>query len=162
MPATISSRRKWLITLGGAVGLMAVARTRLLLSLVNGDSMIPAFASGDLLVVDKLAYSEERPQRGDIVVANDSKDLIVKRVVGLPGEVVEVRQGRLHVNGGPLAEPYRITPGPLTLRRGRLFDDTFALLGDNRSLSAAASVHAVLPRNRIVGKVVYSIGLGWG
>ena len=58
---------------------MALARTRLLLSLVKGESMIPAFASGDLLVVDKMAYSQESPKRGDIVVANDSKDLIVKR-----------------------------------------------------------------------------------
>ncbi|MCL4177851.1 MAG: signal peptidase I [Verrucomicrobia bacterium] len=152
MPATALSRRRWLLTLGGGLGLMALARTRLLLSLVNGDSMIPAFASGDLLVVDKLAYWKESPQRGDIVVANDSKDLIVKRVVGLPGEVVEVRQGRLHVNDSPLAEPYPVTPGRLSLRRGRLLDDTYALLGDNRSLSAAASVHAVLPGKQIVSR----------
>jgi signal peptidase I len=160
MPATASSRRRWLLTLGGGFGLLALARTRLLLSLVKGDSMIPAFASGDLLVVDKTAYSEESPKRGDIVVANDGKDLIVKRVVGLPGEVVDVREGRLHVNDSPLAEPYPVTPGRLTLRKGRLFDDTYALLGDNRSLSGAASVHAVLPKKQIVGKVIYSLGLG--
>ena len=148
------------MTLGGGFGLMALARTRLLLSLVKGDSMIPAFVSGDILVVDKMAYSEERPRRGDIVVADDSKDLIVKRVVGLPGEVVEVREGRLHVNDSPLAQPYPVAPGRLTLRRGRLLDDTYALLGDNRSLSAASSVHAVLPEKQIVGKVIYSLGLG--
>jgi signal peptidase I len=156
----IGSRRGFLVGVASVLGLIALGRTRFRLSLVKGESMRPGLASGDMLVVDETAYASSAPRRGDIVVARDMKDLIVKRVVGLPGEVVEVHLGRLVVNGAPYLESHALVPGRLTLRSGRLLDGSYALLGDNRSLPSSVSVHAVLSRKCIVGRVVHVFRLG--
>jgi signal peptidase I len=102
--------------------------------------------------VDKLAYRAAEPRRGDLVVARAGRDLLVKRVVGLPGEELELRLGELFVNRLAYAEFYPLAPGRLTLRPGRLLADRYALLGDNRDLPT--SIHAVVSRKQIVGKVV--------
>jgi len=109
--------------------------------------------------VDRLAYRAKDPQRGDIVVAREGNDLIVKRVVGLPGEEVELQQGKLYINQRPLAEEYDVEPGWLSLGKGRLLEDKYALLGDNRSVSSSVFVHTVVSKDQILGKVVYSLHL---
>jgi signal peptidase I len=83
--------------------------------------------------------------------------------VGLPGEEVELRLGSLYVNQLPLAEDYGVEPGLLNLRRGRLLEDRYALLGDNRSVSSSVFVHAIVAKAQILGKVIRSVHLwpGW-
>lgn len=132
---------------------LAGARTRFDLCLVKGDSMQPNLQPGDLLLVDKLVYRAAEPRRGDLVVARAGRDRLVKRVVGLPGEELELRLGELFVDRLAYAEFYPLTPGRLTLRPGRLLADRYALLGDNRDLPT--SIHAVVSRKQIVGKVVH-------
>ena len=93
------SVRTWLAVIGPAliiIGLMFRSTYRL--TLVSGDSMLPTLRSGDLLLVNKRAYEQLEPNRDDIVVARYAGGLIVKRVVGLPGEELEVRGGRVFVN----------------------------------------------------------------
>ena len=126
------------------------------LTFVVGASMMPTFATGDLLVVNKLAYRHREPRRGDIVVARYGAGLIVKRIVGLPAEEVEVNQGRVYVNRAKLVETYPVAPGMLQIGRGRLEEGKYALLGDNRDIDGASMVHAIMPRERIVGKVIGS------
>ncbi|HOY60123.1 MAG TPA: signal peptidase I [Verrucomicrobiota bacterium] len=145
--------------MAGIIGILLLLRSQFSLCLVKGESMLPGLQSGDLLVVDRLAYRAERPKRGDIVVARNRDELIVKRVVGLPGEEVELHRGKLLVNQGPFAEDYAVEPGWLDLRRGRLLDNRYALLGDNRSLPTSVSVHAIVAKDQIVGKVVHSLQL---
>lgn len=154
-------RRKtfWLL-LASVIGLLAIERTPFRLCLVKGDSMRPSLHSGDLLVVDRQAYHAAAPKRGDIVVADNGRELLVKRVVGLPGELVELRLGDVYVNRFPYPEPYLVERGTLSLGPGRLLDDRYALLGDNRNLSADASVHAVVAKHRIVGRVIHTFHLG--
>ncbi len=141
----------WLL-LATLILALAGARARFDLCLVKGDSMQPNLQPGDLLLVDKLAYRAAEPRRGDLVVARAGRDLLVKRVVGLPGEELELRLGELFVDRLAYAEFYPLEPGRLTLRPGRLLADRYALLGDNRDLPT--SIHAVVSRQQIVGKVV--------
>jgi signal peptidase I len=145
------------------IGLLLLFRAHFVLYIAKGESMMPGLRSGDLVLVDRLAYRAEQPKRGDIVVARDRGDLIVKRVVGLPGEEVELREAKLYVNRLPLAEDYAVEPGQLSLRKGRLFGDKYALLGDNRSVPVSLSVHAVASKDQIVGRVIHSVHLwpGW-
>ena len=73
----------------------------------EGSSMSPALSDGEYLFIDKVAYLEESPQRGDIIVFNRSGGRqYIKRVIGLPGETIEIRGGKVLINGGVLAEPY--------------------------------------------------------
>lgn len=155
----MTSHKGLLILASGLIGLLLVFRAHFILSIAKGESMLPGLRSGDLVLVDKLAYGAKDLKRGDIVVAREGNDLIVKRVVGLPGEEVELQQGKLYVNQRPLAEAYPVEPGWLSLGKGRLLEDKYALLGDNRSVSSSVFVHAVVSKDQIVGKVVYSLRL---
>lgn len=153
------SRKGLLLLASGLIGLLLVFRANFAVYIAKGESMLPGVRSGDLVLVDKLAYETKSPKRGDIVVARARDDLIVKRVVGLPGEEVELRQGSLYVNQLPFSEEYVLEPGWLSLRRGRLLEDRYALLGDNRSVSSDVFVHAIVAKNQILGKVVHSLRL---
>ncbi|MBX3744044.1 MAG: signal peptidase I [Verrucomicrobiae bacterium] len=126
--------------------------------------MSPTFRSGDLLIVNRLAYRDAPPRRGDVVVASHRDDTLVKRVVGLPGEEVEVRQGTLLIDGRRLDPDHPIREGLLTIGRGRLAEGRFAVLGDNFALPANQLVHAVVAEDRIQGRVVGTVRwwrFGW-
>jgi signal peptidase I len=122
---------------------------------IEGRSMEPTLHSGQYLLVNKMAYlGPGEPGRGDIVVFeawNQEKDFI-KRVVGVPGDVVEIRDSCVYVNGTCLDEPYLDQPttdavGPFTLGSGEYY-----VLGDNRSNSSDSRAYGPLPRDRIIGK----------
>ena len=123
--------------------------------------MLPTLKPGDVLLVDKRAYKQVEPERGDIVVARHAGDLIVKRVVGLPGEEVEVKQGRLYVNGERVKENHAICPGYLYVGKGKTLPEDFATLGDNRTIPPTAAVHPIITKADILGKVVLVIGTKW-
>ena len=147
--------RAWLMATGVCViALLSELQARYALVWVVGDSMQPTICSSTLVLVSKLAYSDTTPCRDDLVVARCRKELIAKRIVGLPGERVGVKLGVLHIDGKAVAERHSIRPGYLTIEAGTLFAGRYALLGDNRDLTAAATVHAVVEKDQIVGKVV--------
>jgi hypothetical protein len=77
----------------------------------------------------------------------------------LPGETIKLRQGQLFVNDLAVEEPYRLMPGQLTVASGTLLPRRYALLGDNRSLDAAESVHAVVSREDLLGRVILDLPL---
>ena len=157
----LPSRRapRWTRGLAGAVLLFALVlvwRWHYALILTVGPSMLPTFASGELLLVDRRAYHRRPPRRGDIVVARYGHENITKRIVGLPGERVELLDGQLWVDGTPLPAEHHLTPGPLTIAPGTLGPERYALVGDNRSLPTEQSVHAVVGRDQLLGRVVAS------
>ncbi|MBL9138327.1 MAG: signal peptidase I [Verrucomicrobiales bacterium] len=152
----------------GAVGIAAIlawVQVQLAWNIVVGDSMLPNLRTGDVVIVSKRAYLGRDPQRGEIVVVRYRGETIVKRIIGLPGEEVEVRNGQAVINGTAIVEAGLRLGGPLTLGRGRLFDDTYAVVSDNRSLPAAQSINVVTPRNQILGRVLFSVPtskwMGW-
>lgn len=129
---------------------------------VDGDSMEPSLSFGQHILVEKITYPYGTPHRGDIVVfrypRNPSR-AFVKRVIGLPGDRVEVTGGHVIVNGFLLNEPYAAgeTEGiyPSTIiPEGRLF-----VLGDNREVSedSRSSLVGLVPMENIEGKVFLRI-----
>ncbi len=124
--------------------------------LVQGYSMEPTLHDGERLLVNKLAYRLEAPERGDIVVfrypLNPKRDFI-KRVVGTPGDTIEIRHNQVFLNGQPLKEDY-ILPDryprnyqPVTVRPGTVY-----VLGDNRGNSEDSRIFGVVPIENIKGR----------
>jgi signal peptidase I len=152
---TNQTNRWWLLLgLGLIALLLLLVQSHFRLAMVIGPSMRPGLRTGNLLLVDKRAYCHSAPRRGDVVLARHRDELIIKRVVGLPGEEVELKRGHLFVNGEAVIEHHAIEPGPLDIGPGRLFQGKFALLGDNRGLSSSQIVHAVVAKDQIIGKVL--------
>ena len=126
---------------------------------VPTGSMIPVVEPGDRLIVNRLAYLFEEPKRGDIVMfafPDDEKDNYLKRIIGLPGEKVEIKDGLVYINDSkkPLDEPYINDPpngnyGPYNVPEGCYF-----MLGDNRDESKDARFweNKFVKKEKIVGK----------
>lgn len=122
---------------------------------VIGRSMEPTLANDQFLVVNKLGYRLYEPQRGDIIVfqeraVGDRK--LIKRVIGLPGEVVEIRSGQVFVNDLPLDEPYITDPGTSTQSPTPVPEGHYFVLGDHRTNSSDSRNWGTLPEDRILGK----------
>ncbi len=113
--------------------------------------MQPTLRGGHLAGINKLAYRRRPPRRGDIVAIRTGRGLIVKRILGLPGEEIAMRDGVVYVNGQALAEPYVRFPGTGTTAPGRLGPNRCVVAGDCR----LTSIIAVVSRDRIVGSLVF-------
>ena len=121
---------------------------------VRGFSMEPTLHDGQYLIVSKLAYWLHPPAHGDVIVfrpPNNSADDYIKRIVGLPGERVEIQSGEIQVNGVTLDEPYIATP-PSDAGTWSLGDEEYFVLGDNRHDSSDSRSWGALPEESIVGK----------
>lgn len=119
---------------------------------ISGDSMIPTYQDGQPNFINKLAYLSRQPQRGDVVgVRVGGGQFYLKRVIGLPGEKIEFRQGTVVVNGTPLVEPYIEHPLLWVLPPVRLGMNDYFVMGDNRSISLLGAV----AKDAIVGKAVF-------
>jgi len=124
---------------------------------VRGQSMWPTYRDRSWNFVNRLAYWGGAPRRGDVVCIRFTAGehiLILKRVVGLPGEAVAFRAGRLFINGQPIEEPYVRTPCDWDEPERRLGPDEYYVVGDNRAMPAADHWHGITDRWRIVGKVL--------
>lgn len=122
---------------------------------VVGHSMDPTLENDQYLMVNKLDYRLREPQRGDIVVfrdPHDGKRKLIKRIVGLPGEILEIRSGQVFVSGRRLDEPYLADPGLSSQPPIPIPDDSYYLLGDNRNNSSDSRNWGALPKSEIVGK----------
>jgi signal peptidase I len=124
---------------------------------IPSESMVPTLRVGDRVLVNKFIYRFTEPQRRDIIVFESveggGEDLI-KRVVGVPGDEIKVRGGRLLVNGEPQKEPYvnkkypdRSSAAPTTVPEGHVF-----VMGDNRANSRDSRYFGTVPENKIEGE----------
>jgi signal peptidase I len=126
---------------------------------VVGSSMEPNLHDGQHLIIDKLSYRLHSPERGDIVVfhfPHDPSRDYIKRVIGLPGETVEIREGRVYVNGKLLEEPYPVNPGSYSSQAVEVPEGSLFVLGDNRNNSSDSHSWGTLPESQIVGKAQVS------
>lgn len=123
---------------------------------VDGLSMNPTLQHGEYVLVSRLSYKTGVPARGDIIVFSfpmDQKQDLIKRVIGLPGETIEIRSGEVLVNGAKLDEPYiaqsPVYNGTWTVGEGQLF-----VLGDNRNDSKDSHQWGLLPIENVIGKAL--------
>jgi signal peptidase I len=133
---------------------------------IEGYSMLPTLEEGEYVIIDKLSYYLDDPDRGDIIVLhfpNDRSRDFIKRVVGVPGDHVEVADGTVTVNGVALDEPY-INAEPSYSGTWDVPEDNFFVLGDNRNNSSDSHNWSFLPRDDIVGKawIIYWGPDNWG
>ena len=140
-----------------AVILVVVFRYVLLPVRVQGISMWPTYRDQQWSLVNRLAYVWSEPRRGDVVCVRftaGERVMLLKRVVALPGETVGFRNGRLHVNGQPVDEPYVRTSCDWEEPERRLGPDEYYVVGDNRSMPREDHLHGIAERWRIVGKLI--------
>ncbi len=127
---------------------------------VEGTSMMPRLSNHERIFINKFLYRFEPIQRGDIVVfwyPLDQSKSYIKRVVGLPGERVGIRDGRVYVNDRPLREPY-VPPEYLdheSYRFTYVEPDHYYVLGDHRESSNDSRVWGTVDRKYIYGKAVF-------
>ena len=133
---------------------------------VIGDSMNPGLKNGDITLVNRLVYDVRKPRRGDIIAfkpnGNDSSHYYMKRVIGLPGETIECKEGIIFIDGEMLEEDYKTTAieelglleEPITLK-----SDEFFVLGDDRQSSEDSRMANIgnVKRSEIAGKVWFVI-----
>lgn len=131
--------------------------------IVRGESMIPNFQDGDYLIIDELSYYMRPPERGEVVVFRyplDRKQFFIKRVIGLPGEEIEIQDGKVHIFPATgdeitLDEKYLsadlITNGTI---RTKLRDNQYFVLGDNRPFSSDSRIWGLLDQNFITGRAL--------
>ncbi len=156
---------------------------------IPSGSMEPTLQIDDRLIVDKVSYRVSNPQRGDIVVFDPTEtlqkkykatDAFIKRVIGLPGDVVEVRNDRVTINGKTLKENYPSTVHPDQMTelyaklqqknpntgswspdakgpdwKGKVPAGAYLVLGDHRSNSLDGRSWGFVPKNKIVGKAIF-------
>jgi signal peptidase I len=127
---------------------------------VEGTSMMPRLENHERIFINKFVYRFEPIQRGDIVVFQyplDTSKSYIKRVVGLPGELVSVRDGRVYVDGAPLREPY--VPAEYLDHQSYpatyVEPDHYYVLGDHRESSNDSRVWGTVDRKYIYGKAVF-------
>lgn len=146
---------------------------------VLGHSMDPTLEDEQFVMVNKLDYRLHEPHRGDIIVFYDpraastgfitrvtsqvrnlvefhrlqsDRPKLIKRVIGLPGEIVEIRDGQVFVNEQPLSEPYIVNPGGYSQPPTPIPDGQFFVLGDNRNNSSDSHFWGTLARENVLGK----------
>ncbi len=122
---------------------------------VQGISMAPTLTDGTIHVVNLAAYWRNEPRRGDMVAVEmpGRRAYYMKRVLGLPGEQVEFRNGRLLVNGQPVEEPYLAARGDWSMGTLQVPADHYFIAGDNRLTSFEGHTLGLVESRRIAGQL---------
>ncbi|HIK18874.1 MAG TPA: signal peptidase I [Leptolyngbyaceae cyanobacterium M33_DOE_097] len=132
---------------------------------IPSDSMVPTLLVGDRLVVEKVSYRLDPPQRGDIVVFDPPPQLqargyardqaFIKRVIGTPGETVEIRGGKVLIDNQPLVESYIAEPPDYEMPPVRVPDASYFVMGDNRNNSNDSHIWGFLPQSNVIGRAIF-------
>ncbi len=140
---------------------VTISQTVLANYVIQQDSAVPNFYPNQRVFVDKVAYRFLGLHRGDVVVVHPQQggEDLFKRVIGLPGEAIDIRENQVYINDQPIKEPYiapeassqsGISPGVLPRVLG---PNEFFLMGDNRSYSADSRAFGPFTRDKLVGRV---------
>ena len=124
--------------------------------------MEPNFYDGQRVLVNKIVYNFHEPERGDVIILHPPPPYdpdatpFIKRIIGLPGETIEVKDGEVYINGSKLYEPY-IEAAPDYAIKREIPANEYFVLGDNRNNSNDSHGGWTVPRQNIIGKVWLSI-----
>jgi len=122
-----------------------------------GPSMMPTLADGSYVFIDKLSYRFRAPARGDVIVFQSNEKprmLYCKRVIALPGETIEIREGQVHIDEVPLHEPYVIGNTFWELPPLRVGERQVYAIGDNRGMSIKDHFQGLVAWRNILGRVI--------
>ena len=125
--------------------------------------MEPSFQDGQQILVIKVAYSLHEPERGDVIIFHPppphslQATPFIKRIIALPGDTVEIKNGSVYVNGLQLDEPYIKEPPNYTFPRYKIPGNNYFVLGDNRNNANDSHTGWTVPRQNIIGKAWLSI-----
>lgn len=137
-----------------ALALGFLVRTAVHLYAIPSASMAPTLEAGDQIVVTR--YFRGAPQRGDVVVFESLSvpdELMVKRVIAVPGDLIDSRLGRVRISGYTLSEPYLLRQASSGAVAAQIVPaDSYFVMGDNREDSSDSRSWGVVPRPRIVGR----------
>ncbi len=133
--------------------------------IVNGQSMDPTFVENEYLIIDRLSYRLEKPQRGDVVVfkyPNNPKIYYIKRIIGLPGETLYMKDGSVHIETSSsttvvLNDTFISNKDKSTYPTVTLTSDQYFVLGDNRPVSSDSRSWGPLEEKFIVGTPFISL-----
>jgi signal peptidase I len=125
---------------------------------VDGISMLPTYKNHSKNWINRLAYFRHEPRRGDVVAIRLAgiHAMLLKRIIGLPGETVAFADGRVLINGKILNEPYEKLPCDWDRPPVKLGDTQYFVVGDNRTMPQQDHTFGECERNRIIGKVLLS------
>jgi len=125
--------------------------------IVDGESMMPNFKSGEYVIANRWQYVFDKPGRGDVVIlkfpGDPDRKKYIKRIIGLPGETINIKEGVIYLNGKILDEPYipkEFKTLPNTLKT--MGPDEYFLMGDNRINSSDSRDWGVAPRRFLIGR----------
>ena len=124
---------------------------------VDGSSMVPTLNNGQFVMVNRLVYKFNDPEHGDIVVFDYPRDPdqeYIKRVIGLPGDTVTLRNGHIYINGQQLDEPY-IVATTRTTGEWKVPGDHLFVLGDNRNNSQDSRNFGFVSMENLIGKAIF-------
>lgn len=127
-------------------------------------SMQPTLYEGERVIVDKISYGLHPPERGDIIVFSGHGTLdLIKRVIGLPGETIEIHSGQVFVNGHALVEPYLTQPTYNDIPAQQIAADHYFVMGDNRANSQDSRSFGPIKISDIVGRawIIYWPPVNW-
>ncbi|MDD4238021.1 MAG: signal peptidase I [Desulfotomaculaceae bacterium] len=150
----------WIYTLVFAVLLALGIRTYVAEARwIPSESMLPTLKIGDRLIIDKVSFHFSGISRGDMIVfepppASKLTDVLIKRVIGLPGDTVAVKNGFVYINGQPLEEPYELEKPRGDYKAITVPEDSLFVMGDNRNNSFDSRYWGVVPDELIIGKAV--------
>ncbi len=129
---------------------------------IPSGSMQPTLQINDRLLVDKITYNFQTPQRGDIVVFEPTNkleekhyhDAFIKRIIGLPGDTIKIEDGQVYVNGKALDEDYIANEPLYHYPKTTVPENSYFVLGDNRNNSYDSHYWGFVPRDKIIGRAV--------
>jgi signal peptidase I, bacterial type len=150
----------WVISIAIAVAVAVCIRTFIFEPIfVSGESMIPTLNNGESLGVEKFSRYSSLPARGEIVIVTDpdNNETLVKRVVGLPGDTVEVKNSTLYINGKAQSEPYVSKTPYNDFKAVMVPPDTIFVMGDNRANSKDSRFFGPVSKNAIIGHALFVI-----
>lgn len=137
---------------------------------ITSESMSPTLQAGDRVLASMVAYQSQQPQRGDIILFKPTETLVqqlsaaggdrldpnmpwIKRVIGLPGEIIEVKQGQIYINNQPLQEDYLTDSPAYQWGPVKVPPNAYAVFGDNRNNAFDSHFWGFVPQANLLGKV---------